>query len=139
MKIINFKKRSVKLWAKEQQDSYENVKICYICKEKFENKYLENEKHRKVTNHVVDNNFLSCLPMYHTTGLSLSKLSRMLSVTKQLGKNLNNLWLWSRALSHISNDEQISMYMAPLKHFVFFFTHCLGHILIRNKYTDISQ
>ena len=62
----------MKLWAKEQQQSYENVKICYICEEKFENKYLENEKHRKVTNHVVDNNFLSCLPMYHTTGLSLS-------------------------------------------------------------------
>ena len=109
----------MKLWAKEQQESYENVKICYICEEKFENKYLENQKHRKVTNHVVDNNFLSCLPMYHTTGLSLSKWSRMLSVTKQLGKNLNNLWLWSRALSHISNDEKISMYMAPLKHFFF--------------------
>ena len=82
MKIINFKKRSMKLWAKEQQQSYENAKICYICKEKFENKYLENKKHRKVTNHVVDNNFLSCLLMYHTTGSSLSKLSRMLGVTK---------------------------------------------------------
>ena len=123
MKIINFKKRSMKLWAKEQQQPYENVKICYICKEKFENKYLENEKHRKVTNRVVDNNFLSCLPMYHTAGLSLSKLSRMLSVTKQLGKNLNNLWLWSIALSHISNHEQISMYMAPLKKF---FCHTLS-------------
>ena len=115
MKIINFKKRSMKLWAKKQQESYENVKISYICKEKFENKYLENKKHHKVTNHVVDNNFLSCLLMYHTTGAALSKLLRMLGVTKQLGENLNNFWLWSRALSHISNHEQISMYMAPLK------------------------
>ena len=82
MKIINFKKRSMKLWAKEQQQSYENAKIRYICKEKFENKYLENKKHRKVTNHVIDSNFLFCLLMYHTTGSSLSKLSRMLGVAK---------------------------------------------------------
>ena len=26
----------MKLLAKEQQDSYENAKICYICKEKIE-------------------------------------------------------------------------------------------------------
>ena len=25
---------------KEQQESYENAKNCYICKEKFENKYF---------------------------------------------------------------------------------------------------
>ena len=35
MKIINFKKKKVKLLTKEQQESYENAKICYICKEKF--------------------------------------------------------------------------------------------------------
>ena len=35
MKIINFKK--IKLLTKEQQDSYENAKISYICNEKFEN------------------------------------------------------------------------------------------------------
>ena len=39
MKIINFKK--MRLFTKEQQESYENSKICYICKEKFENKYLK--------------------------------------------------------------------------------------------------
>ena len=43
MKIINFKKRSMKLWAKKQQESYENAKIFDICKEKLENKYLENK------------------------------------------------------------------------------------------------
>ena len=41
MKIINFKKKKMKLLTKEQQKSYENAKIFYICKEKFENKYLK--------------------------------------------------------------------------------------------------
>ena len=37
MEIISFKKK--KLLPKEQHQSYENAKICYICKEKFEYKY----------------------------------------------------------------------------------------------------
>ena len=32
MKIINFKKKKMKLLTKEQQESYENAKICFICK-----------------------------------------------------------------------------------------------------------
>ena len=48
MKIINFKKKKMKLLTKEQQESYENAKICYICKEKFENKYLKDKKYCKV-------------------------------------------------------------------------------------------
>ena len=32
MKIINFKKIKMKLLTKKQQESYENAKICYICK-----------------------------------------------------------------------------------------------------------
>ena len=32
MKIINSKKRKMKLLTQEQQESYENAKICYICK-----------------------------------------------------------------------------------------------------------
>ena len=51
MKIINFKKKKMKLLTKEQQESYENTKICCICKEKFENKYLKDKKYRKVTDH----------------------------------------------------------------------------------------
>ena len=43
MKIINLKKKKMKLLTKEQQESYENAKICYICKEKFENKYLKDK------------------------------------------------------------------------------------------------
>ena len=40
MKLINFKKKKMELLTKEQQESYENAKTCYICKEKFENKGL---------------------------------------------------------------------------------------------------
>ena len=39
MKIINFKKKKMKILTKKQQKSNENGKICYISKEKFENKY----------------------------------------------------------------------------------------------------
>ena len=48
MKIINFKKKEIKLLTKQQYESYENEKICYTCKEKFENKYLKDKKYRKV-------------------------------------------------------------------------------------------
>ena len=41
----------MKLLTKEQQESYENTKIYYICKEKFENKYLKDKKYRKVRDH----------------------------------------------------------------------------------------
>ena len=32
MKIINFKKKKMKISTKEQQESYDNTKICYILK-----------------------------------------------------------------------------------------------------------
>ena len=35
MKTINFKKKKMKSLTKEQQESSENAKICYICKEKI--------------------------------------------------------------------------------------------------------
>ena len=41
MKIINLKIKKMKLLTKEQQESYENTKICYICNENFENRYLK--------------------------------------------------------------------------------------------------
>ena len=34
--------------TKEQQESYENAEVCYICIEKHENKYLKDNKHRQV-------------------------------------------------------------------------------------------
>ena len=51
VKIINFKKKKMKLLRKEQKESYENAKICCICKEKFENKYLKDKKYCKVRDH----------------------------------------------------------------------------------------
>ena len=51
MKIIIFKKKKIKLLTKQPQESYENTKICYICEEKFESKYLKDRKYRKVRDH----------------------------------------------------------------------------------------
>ena len=45
MKIINFKKKKMKLLTKERQESDENAKNCYICKEKFEDKYCKVRDH----------------------------------------------------------------------------------------------
>ena len=50
MKIINFEKK-IKLLKKEQHKSYKNANICYICKEKFENKYVKDKKYCKVRDH----------------------------------------------------------------------------------------
>ena len=36
------------LLLKEQKESYENAKICYICKENSENNYLKDKKSCKV-------------------------------------------------------------------------------------------
>ena len=49
VKLINSKKLKIVLLTKEQQESYENVKICYICKEKLENEYVKDKKYCKVT------------------------------------------------------------------------------------------
>ena len=41
----------MKLLTKEQQDSNPNAKICYICKERFEDKHLKDKKYCKVRYH----------------------------------------------------------------------------------------
>ena len=46
--IINLIKKNMKLVRKKQRVSDENAKIDYICKEKFENKYVEEKNSRKV-------------------------------------------------------------------------------------------
>ena len=51
VQIISFKKKKMKLLIKEQQESYEYAKICYICKEKLENKYVEDKKYCIVRDH----------------------------------------------------------------------------------------
>ena len=43
MKINNFKQKKTKSLTKEQQESYKNANICYICKEKFKNRYMEDK------------------------------------------------------------------------------------------------
>ena len=40
MEIINFRKKKIKSLTKEQEKSYENPKICYICKEKLEDEKI---------------------------------------------------------------------------------------------------
>ena len=44
IKIINFKKKRMKLLTNKQQEC-ENSKICYICKEDFEDKCSEDHRH----------------------------------------------------------------------------------------------
>ena len=34
-----------------QQKSYENAKTCYICKEKFQDKYVQHKIYTKVRDH----------------------------------------------------------------------------------------
>ena len=51
MKTINFKKKKMKLLTKDQQESYENAKICYICEETSECKYLKDKRYHKVRDH----------------------------------------------------------------------------------------
>ena len=51
MNIIDFKKKKIEIVNKRVAELYENAKICHICKEKFENKYLEDKKNREVRDH----------------------------------------------------------------------------------------
>ena len=44
-------KSKTKLLTSEQQESSENAKICYICKEKFEVKCSKHKKYSKVKDH----------------------------------------------------------------------------------------
>ena len=41
----------MKLSKKEQQEAYENAKICYICTEHFENNYLKDKKYSQIRDH----------------------------------------------------------------------------------------
>ena len=47
----NFKKKKINLLTKEQQESYENEKICYICKEKFKNKHVKDKQYCRIRDH----------------------------------------------------------------------------------------
>ena len=98
-------------------------KYVIFVKKNLKKKYLENKEHCKVTDHVIDNNSIFCLLMYDAIRSSLSKLSRMLGVTKQLGKISITFGcdqeIFHTFLYSYTNHEQISLYMAPLKQFFF--------------------
>ena len=50
--MIDFKtKKKVKLVTNKHQELDQNVKICYICKENFEDKYVKDEKYCGVRDH----------------------------------------------------------------------------------------
>ena len=49
MVLRNKKQRN--LFIKEQQEFNENTQICFICKEKCEDKYTNDKKYRKVKDH----------------------------------------------------------------------------------------
>ena len=50
-KIKSFKNRKNRLLTNKPHQSYENAKICYICKEKFGDKYGEDNEYLEVSNH----------------------------------------------------------------------------------------
>ena len=50
MELIKFFKK-MKLLTKQQQEPSENAKLCYICKDKFENNYGKDKKCCKVRDH----------------------------------------------------------------------------------------
>ena len=57
MKIINCEKKKMNSLTKEQQESYENANICYICLTKFENKYLKDKKYQKLRDQCHKNSY----------------------------------------------------------------------------------
>ena len=65
----------MKLLTKEQQKTHEKVQICYICKEKFESKYLKVKKYRKVWDH------------YHYTGEYRSAVHSICNLKYSAQKN----------------------------------------------------
>ena len=67
-KIINFKKKKMKLLTKEQQELQDNAKICNICKENFKIEYLKDKKYCKVRDHC------HCTGEYRGVAYSISNL-----------------------------------------------------------------
>ena len=78
MKII----KKTKLLTTEQQ-SNENAKMCYICEEKFENKYVKDKTYYKVRDHC------HYKEVYRGTARSIcnlkNRVSRKLPMTFQNG------------------------------------------------------
>ena len=43
----------MKLLTKQHQESYKHAKVCYICKEKIENKFMKDKSYCKVRGHAI--------------------------------------------------------------------------------------
>ena len=67
----------MELLTKEHQESYKNAKICYICKEKCENRYVEDKKYRKVRD------------LYHYTGEYRGAVHRICNLKYIVPKKIN--------------------------------------------------
>ena len=48
IKITKLRKRNLLQKGTQNPESYINAKICYICNEKFQNKYVKDKKYSKV-------------------------------------------------------------------------------------------
>ena len=102
MKIINFKKKKMKLLTKEQQESYENAKVSYICKEKFANKQEKDEKYCKVRDHC------HYTGKYRCAGHSIFDLkydvSKKIRIAFQNGSNYNYHFIIKELAEEIENN-----------------------------------
>ena len=72
----------MKLIIKEQQESFENAKICDICKEKFENKHVKDKKCCEGTDH--------CHYTEGYRGAAQSICNSKNSLTKKIPKAFHN-------------------------------------------------
>ena len=66
----------MKLLTKEQQELYENAKICYICEGKFENKYLKDKKYCKLEiTIIIQGEYRSSVHIMHTKRFFIKELA----------------------------------------------------------------
>ena len=70
--------KKIKLLTNKQQKSYENAKMSYICKGKFEGKHDKDRKHSKVKDHC------------HYTGECRGAAHSIYSVPKEISKTFQN-------------------------------------------------
>ena len=50
-RYLILKRKKVKLLTNKQPESHEDSKICFICKEQFEDKYAKDRKYCRVRHH----------------------------------------------------------------------------------------
>ena len=95
MKIIFLKKKKMKLLTNKQRKSYENAKICYILKERFEDKHAKDRDHCPYTGEYRGAARSICNLNYHVlkeTSIIFTKdLTMIISLSeKNQQKNLKN-------------------------------------------------